>query len=194
MGKGHPRLETKAEVEARLLVIHGQKVLDEFRSEFARLCEEQGGDRDKAMALIRRRPEWFPKTAGMQPQDASGLLPSMAEAIGGMLAPAHWGELPDEGKPEEDAKWVYQQYAAVVIRKPGKPVVLRLERASRKPPSKGAVGLLQWAAENWTAFYDKVWMRFARGAEGEEEDRLRQHRKSVAEIERILAQLSESAL
>ena len=93
-----------------------------------------------------------------------------------------------------DVRWVYENYSRVVIHTPGKPARCDFTRATRLPPSGGAVALMGWASENRTAFFkDLVPKTLGTEKIGEEkefkEDQL--HVEKVREILKRFVKVSE---
>jgi len=88
---------------------------------------------------------------------------------------------------------VHQQYILIIEETP-RGRVIHWERATQKPPSTGACSLARWAADNRTAFYKDLLpkaMAKPREGEGDDPELVRQERKSIAEIKRILEKMSE---
>jgi len=109
---------------------------------------------------------------------------------GRFVSPPDWGELPATARYEDEVEWVYQNYLLVtVVDKRGTRILL--DRAKSAAPSHGAIGMLEWAIDNRTAFFKDVVPRAKRGADGGEEAKARLERSSVEEIREMLDQLKE---
>ena len=106
-----------------------------------------------------------------------------------MCLPRSWGEIPESGKAERDAEWVYANYARVVQEVPGKASRLRLGRASGPAPSQGAISLLKWAAKHEHTFFGTYYPKVVKGLVDTDTEQEKRERKSIGEIRRIIEQM-----
>jgi hypothetical protein len=90
-----------------------------------------------------------------------------------------------------DVQWVYANFTRVVVCGPGKPSRCEFSRATTPPPSSGAVGLMEWAADNRTGFFKDLLPKIVNTDEADEDVLVRQEKKSIAEIRSILNRMNE---
>ena len=109
--------------------------------------------------------------------------------------PNPWTDLPSDADFNEEVRWVHQQYALIVEETP-RGRVIHWDRATKPPPSHGARSLALWAADNRnnrTAFYKDVLPKAMSAASnsGDEADSIREEKRSIAEVQRILEKMSQ---
>jgi len=102
-----------------------------------------------------------------------------------------WEGLPENGDPAEDARWVASNYAWVVRHDGMGATYFDWKKAASACPSRTARGLMEWAASNWSSFYNNVWMKFSQLADGLEGEQERGERKSIGEMKAVLEGLRE---
>jgi hypothetical protein len=90
-----------------------------------------------------------------------------------------------------DVQWVYMNYHSVVIADGGGRPRCDFSRAASPPPGSGAVGLMAWAADNRTGFFKDLLPKIVNTDEADEEDLVRQEKKSIAEIKSVLNRMNE---
>jgi len=152
----------------------------------------QGVKRDEAAeaAWAAMAEAYPPLPVAEGPADATASTP---EAVTTNAPPIPWSDLPTDANFDEEVRWVHQQYILIIEETP-RGRVIHWERATQKPPSTGACSLARWAADNRTAFYKDLLpkaMAKPREGEGDDPELVRQERKSIAEIKRILEKMSE---
>lgn len=106
--------------------------------------------------------------------------------------PECWGELSCEGDLSDDVLWVYHQ-KTLVIEQTARGPVMHWERASVAPPSQGAIGLMEFAADNRVKFYEllqKVQSK-TESVSGDDQHILEEDLRAD-EVEGILKKLQES--
>jgi hypothetical protein len=107
------------------------------------------------------------------------------EAAAPPAPPIPWKGLPTAAEFEAEVAWVHQQYI-LIVEETARGRIIHWKRATEPPPSTGACSLALWAAENRTAFYKDVLPRAKASAVKDDQAELREERKSIAEIDRIL--------
>ena len=103
-----------------------------------------------------------------------------------------WKDLPDSADQRLDAAWALANYSECVKTYPDKPTVIEWGRAKTAPPSPWAEAMLEAAALNRQKFLFEM-VPAAMKLKGEEDDPelVREERRSIAELERILVGLLE---
>lgn len=100
--------------------------------------------------------------------------------------PVSWGDLPAQAAYGVEVDWAYQNfYEAREVRENGSR--LKLSKCASPAPSRGAVGLLEWAVENRTAFFKEVVPR-SKAKSGVDTESSVRERKSIEEIRGLLAE------
>jgi hypothetical protein len=108
-----------------------------------------------------------------------------------LRVPKSWPELPATAAHEVEVEWVHGEYERVVRRREGKRSRVMLARASRVAPSWGALGMLARAAEHPNWFYGLVLRVRGKGREEGGGERVKEERKAIGEMERLLGQMME---
>ena len=157
-----------------------------------RNAERQQEFRDRRkLEDIQQRAE-LASAALLESKCLEPLLPDVGINEPNVRLPKKWGVLPSTAKLEEEVEWVHQNRVLVIGTTRAGLVRLDWHLASCKPPSNGAVGLMQDAASNPLRFGDLL-QKVKRGEVDEEGvDRVRGEKQSVVEIERILCQMLEA--
>ena len=134
------------------------------------------------------------------PSPEKSLVPSFApppaaaakDHVPAIFVPRDWGELPTSAKWEDEVEWVHQNYTRVITRtKTGNKINLR--DAGSPAPSHGALGLLQHGATNPHGFYRDILLKAkGKSTAGEESDEIKQEKRSIEEIDRMLAKIQQS--
>jgi hypothetical protein len=94
------------------------------------------------------------------------------------------------GSYAADVAWVYANHHLVVTGAPGKPRC-DFAKATCPPPSGGAIGLMEWAAENRTAFFKDTAPKVLNASEGLSEE-LAQEERGIEEVRGILADFNRN--
>jgi hypothetical protein len=102
--------------------------------------------------------------------------------------PAHWGELPDSAPWEAEVEWVHVHRGMCIAWTNGLPRIDLF--AASKAPSKGALGLMQRAADDPKVF-DGFLQYVKKGGSDDESEKKRGEKKSIAEIDKILAKYDD---
>lgn len=172
-----------------------------FKEERRRELREQGISRREAhsRAWEEMRQKYVPNTG--EPQEPLATRQGASDADPAQIASG--GDVGDSGAADAspvvsgtgadfvgDVAWVYANYARVVSCRPGKPPRCDFSKADSPPPSAGAVGLMEWAAENRTAFFKDLVPKAIRSAETADEE-IRREERSIAEIREVLKRYLE---
>jgi hypothetical protein len=187
-------------------VVHDPEFLAKKRELMRRLREEgRLGEAQRFMDAIRRQcaTKGLPRAASVRiawEEMERNFPPLSAEEVAARKEdegkkpdrtwrPRNWPELPETGKYEDEVNWVYANYSRVIERTKEGGQRIRLSRATSPAPSQGALGLLEWAMDNRTAFYKDVVPKVRRGVDEGEEDKVRKEKRSIGEIRRIIEQM-----
>lgn len=112
-----------------------------------------------------------------------------------LAMPPEWGELPASAKFEVEVEWVYGNYSLIVEHRSNGNRI-KLARAKSPAPSMAAIGLLEWVAESTTnraAFYKDLVPKAKKVDADDDIEVIRRERKSIGEIEAILAKMEEAS-
>jgi len=92
-----------------------------------------------------------------------------------------------------DVRWVYKNYRLVVRHRGGR-AEFDWSRALTPAPSMGAVGLMEWAAENRATFFRQVVPRVFSGDAGDErgQEEEKRGRRLMAEVRESLASIDQA--
>lgn len=187
-------LKKKQELTRRLTREGRMHEANRFMTRIRKTCAKEGLGREAAV-----KTAWEECERNYPPMSREELAMKDAkedkEVVGGgrMCLPRSWGDIPEKGKAESDAEWVYANYARVVQEVPGKASKLRLGRASCAAPSQGAISLLKWAAKHEHAFFGTYYPKVARGLVDSDGELVVRERKSISEIRGILSQMEEAS-
>lgn len=118
--------------------------------------------------------------------------PPAKDHVPAIYVPREWGELPDRAKWEDEVEWVHQNYTRVILRtKTGNRI--DLNKAGNRAPSHGALGLLQHGATNPHGFYRDILLKAkGKSTADEESDEIKREKRSIEEIDNMLAKIGES--
>jgi len=105
--------------------------------------------------------------------------------------PDEWAGLPSQADFADEVAWVHANQAFVLKLRPGKATAFVWSAAADPPPSRGAIALMQFAAENPTKFRGDLVPKVLLNRTGEESQLDKRERVSIEEIREVLQQHEE---
>ena len=201
-------METRAQLTDRWRREGREAEVSKFREAIREECKKQGLKRQQANDHAwKEAARNFPPIPPPEPAtpaavdipvadavvvDADEREPGSQSAPRGKVAgleriPESWGELPASATLSAELGWV-QSNRLWIVSESSSGARVDLSKAREPAPSRAALAWLETSVRNYAKFTD-VLAKIASGATDEQED-VRRERTSLAEIERLLAQMA----